>query len=951
MWFIAVQKEPSWEQDRFLHEYQKVHVDLAREGHKHTKLPLNYVQVGARKLPDEANSTDAWDFVTCLYWPSTFVVWKGFQSPAYQETAGKHVFCRLYQKGVLARKVGEVGAVTERFVGDAMMEVEDIYQEYDHFNEEANYWDDKVDNAFSWKNALERFRMIVVLQKLHEVVLTKRREPQEVRQEINTRTRSIFKDYDTLNQILARHEATIQKRWMKKTRTQRLKFLLHAWPDMAAVHRPDFHAFRTEAIEERKTQTRFRDHYIWPYINQEDLCKPKLMLLLLNSRGRNLPGQFAAGDIDAMHLGRKLEALKPDFLREYIMIMDGALGENEYGSLVPRDYQSDWMDGDQKQISPGEGLLILEAQEKLLAFLVDCCHQILHDLTETEILSDRFPVLSEPCLRMDTEVNGFDSLAIIAAEAPYRVPAKLDFDRLISLLSARASAAEDHMWALREDPGYFSEHVHDMKEHDPEIIKDFHGHTPFDDHKESQQFWGRAVMTLLFEAYKHYEMYSQLHQESRQLQSLQDKYASRICPDKDLPEEYQRAMLNFHFHLNEAAWGACYHSSEKGLWIIPRPGKKIDKIGGQLMLLLKTLWESGKPLEALRWTLMTDELERLVESEPRAKELLSPYIACCVGELSIISQCMRQLELYQPWARGFSQKMRVHKNQIDEDFDEQSRAWQKIGKAFYSKTMREVLSHGMPTRGKFTYPIEKRRTKERVETLRRAESNLDSFWARFDEEMSLKAGNIETTALHRLLTQPRALQRTSEWVDERPMQMRSASSGHPRQQDDYHAMAAMSFSAIHVEQPSHGSSHPNGNSSLPRKSKLKTRKAASAGIPEVHTTDQSSVDADSQTQVEVDQRTYKVFRTLFFNAESTSMPAEIQWIDFLRAMAAMGFSVEKLYGSVWIFCPATNSLGQSIQFHEPHPRSKLPFTTARRYGRRLNRAFGWTGGMFIPKKK
>lgn len=118
IWFIAVQKEPSWEQDRFLHEYQKVHVDLAREGHKHTKLPLNYVQVGARELPDEANPSDAWDFVTCLYWPNTFVVWKGFQSPAYQETAGKHVFCRLDQKGVLARKVGEVGAVTERFVGD-----------------------------------------------------------------------------------------------------------------------------------------------------------------------------------------------------------------------------------------------------------------------------------------------------------------------------------------------------------------------------------------------------------------------------------------------------------------------------------------------------------------------------------------------------------------------------------------------------------------------------------------------------------------------------------------------------------------------------------------------------------------------------------------------------------------------------------------------------------------
>lgn len=95
-----------------------MHVDLAREGHKHTKLPLTYVQAWARELADEHNPADEWDFVTCLYWPSTSVVWKGFQSPAYQETAGKHVFCRLDQKGVLARKAGEVGTVTERFVED-----------------------------------------------------------------------------------------------------------------------------------------------------------------------------------------------------------------------------------------------------------------------------------------------------------------------------------------------------------------------------------------------------------------------------------------------------------------------------------------------------------------------------------------------------------------------------------------------------------------------------------------------------------------------------------------------------------------------------------------------------------------------------------------------------------------------------------------------------------------
>ncbi|RYP65820.1 hypothetical protein DL771_008121 [Monosporascus sp. 5C6A] len=121
MWFICVQKEPSWDQDRFQHEYQTVHANLTRVGHQHSGLPLNYVQFGAMDLPDPSNpggdtGDGPWDFITGLHWPSTSVIWKSFQNPAYRETAGKHIFCRLDQKGVLAKRVGALGVVTERFV-------------------------------------------------------------------------------------------------------------------------------------------------------------------------------------------------------------------------------------------------------------------------------------------------------------------------------------------------------------------------------------------------------------------------------------------------------------------------------------------------------------------------------------------------------------------------------------------------------------------------------------------------------------------------------------------------------------------------------------------------------------------------------------------------------------------------------------------------------------------
>ena len=94
-----------------------------------------------------------------------------------------------------------------------------------------------------------------------------------------------------------------------------------------------------------------------------------------------------------------------------------------------------------------------------------------------------------------------------------------------------------------------------------------------------------------------------------------------------------------------------------------------------------------------------------------------------------------------------------------------------------------------------------------------------------------------------------------------------------------------------------------------------------------------------------------MFRTVFFNPALTSTPGEVPWNDFLHAMASVGFTVMKLYGSVWQFQPTRLDVERNIQFHEPHPRGKLPFTTARQYGRRLNRAYGWFGGMFVLDEK
>ena len=88
-----------------------------------------------------------------------------------------------------------------------------------------------------------------------------------------------------------------------------------------------------------------------------------------------------------------------------------------------------------------------------------------------------------------------------------------------------------------------------------------------------------------------------------------------------------------------------------------------------------------------------------------------------------------------------------------------------------------------------------------------------------------------------------------------------------------------------------------------------------------------------------------------FTPSLTATPGEIPWPDFLHAMVSTGFRPEKLYGSVWQLSPAGLDVERAIQFHEPHPSGKIPFLIARRHGRRLNRAYGWEGGMFVLAEK
>lgn len=104
---------------------------------------------------------------------------------------------------------------------------------------------------------------------------------------------------------------------------------------------------------------------MWPYINQEDLGKPKTLALFLNARGRNLPGVFAMVDMNAFHFGHVTMAIKPAFLNEFTTEFSGKDFPKNYGKIVGWDDDADAFNNmvSGKALNIGEGLLVLEQQE------------------------------------------------------------------------------------------------------------------------------------------------------------------------------------------------------------------------------------------------------------------------------------------------------------------------------------------------------------------------------------------------------------------------------------------------------------------------------------------------------------------------------------------------------------------------------------------------------------
>ncbi|KAK2760336.1 hypothetical protein FQN54_002404 [Arachnomyces sp. PD_36] len=743
---------------------------------------------------------------------------------------------------------------------------------------------------------------------------------EEVKKEAEKRAKEIFADRTTLRKVLDRHEDVIRKRWMKKTKEQRKKVLLTAFPQLPPIHRPDYLAFRMENKEQRDKGTKFGHAFLRPYLNVEDLVRGKTLLLLLNSRGRNEPPVFAHADHEAAHLGLICAAIRLPFLNEYTMVLDGDTPES-YGRLISwsEDKGSFDLMITGRGFHPGEGLMVLEIQQGIWRFLIACCRNLLLDLSEDTWIGDEIPVQPEPPALVGDHTE-WPSVAAVTAEAPYRLPAHIDFERLRAVVSAKRAAAEDHVWSLREDPGYFADMVSDWSEHRQETLVDTNGrrHPNLD----RPLFWNRVIGGVVFDAHGSLIIWDLIESELNKLVALKEKHADDISPDKNLPAEYLDTLLKFRHLLDQASKGPILNL-KSGVPASPplrnmfvrepqKPGSTMivvkTKSGlhrDQLMWIFQSLWDE-KQLHFYRLPDLLDEMERLVHNDPAQKERLSSWVTRVYSDLGVIAAARHELSIYMPWASGLDNEHARRDEEIKQDFVKKSSFLAGLERNFKNLTFSGT---GSPADGKFTYPSDQRRTEESTETMRIGEQNLDKFWQSVDQQYQEKTGKSLQETMKHLFAEDRELERTPAWVEPPKRSRKQAEGDSPESSQRTNGVKA------------------NG-----------TAKSSSSSASKINW---------KQQPIPVGKRALKVLSTLFHVPNQSEQPGEVLWGDFLHAMAAVGFQPQKLYGSVWQFTPTSLlDVKESIQFNEPHPRNKLPFKTARRIGKRLNRTYGWDAGSF-----
>ncbi|KAF2877920.1 hypothetical protein BDV95DRAFT_600614 [Massariosphaeria phaeospora] len=389
--------------------------------------------------------------------------------------------------------------------------------------------------------------------------------------------------FDRLRAIVERHEALICRRWTKKSKIKRRQLLLVVWPGMPTMHRPDI-----ELWSPFQPISHINDEDAWSYINLEDLTERKLLLMFINARGRSHPMTFARSELNYSPFAKLSSAslsrcpslvmdlcpppphMSSDETDEAKLVRPSSW---EYGQVYKLEVHAK---GQEKQIfgmfmHAGHGLQTLHMQERIYRFLVECCGHILHDIPTESLIGEHYPIQPELHDPLDHE-DDCTTFAAAEARSPYCTRNGLSVGRLRHLISALFDYTKHELWALREDPGYFAEVFHSIRNSQPELVLDkrgeIHERVGTDDFTES------VLRSLFLNAHHSLIRWNDLLQQFTKIEEMSKKYPQGIDEFYLTPNEYVEALQLAYFMLDQT----CQQSVQSN------PGPRIEWIDKKSLL-------------------------------------------------------------------------------------------------------------------------------------------------------------------------------------------------------------------------------------------------------------------------------------------------------------------------------------------------------------------------------
>ena len=374
-----------------------------------------------------------------------------------------------------------------------------------------------------------------------------------------------------------------------------------------------------------------------------------------------------------------------------------------------------------------------------------------------------------------------------------------------------------------------------------------------------------------------------------ELAVLHQNYINAISSRKSLPREFDEALHTLTYLLDQVSKDPIKKLAISTLRSHPirslfvrgkedpnstkiRTKSKgaIDKEYYDLIWVLQALFDDQQRMLCGLPSLV-DEFERLVQSDRKQKEMITPWVVQAFSDLAIMAKTRQQLNVFHPSGSIINNDSQ----ELVDGYREPFSPYEDFRRKFEAMPEGLMADKGDPSDRKFYYPSEKRRTLQTTQDMQRAEEHLDSFWQTVDQHVVDTTGKSLHRALKGFFVADRQKQRTPDWIEpsKRPDKTETSNSV----MEEPYIPSSVFISDLEARSGRKFVSQ----TTLPTRAKVKTRGTAQSEETEVSAPEQlERYQSDSQPLFAVSKRALKVFSILFPNPEQSDVPGEVAWTDF-----------------------------------------------------------------------